>query len=240
MIRSSLALAALAFTLAPLVACTSGDVAVGKTDQQLLSRKDGKATGDGKTCSWEATAAYDTAVSNASSSPSSGTADPNTPVSDDKDPAEKTTSAPANGPTTPITTGPYGIGDDFPSLDGCNECTCTAKGIMCTVRACAPGGGNGPTDPGTGVCPGDAKQCPDGTYVGRSGPGCDFVCPGDEPIACPEDAMTCPDGTTVGRSGPSCTFVCPGAPGACPQDALVCPNGKTVGRTGPKCEFKCD
>ncbi|OGH91433.1 MAG: hypothetical protein A2534_01690 [Candidatus Magasanikbacteria bacterium RIFOXYD2_FULL_39_9] len=27
------------------------------------------------------------------------------------------------------------------------------------------------------ACTMDAKQCPDGTYVGRTGPNCEFVCP---------------------------------------------------------------
>ncbi len=27
------------------------------------------------------------------------------------------------------------------------------------------------------ACTADAKQCPDGSYVGRSGPNCEFVCP---------------------------------------------------------------
>ena len=27
------------------------------------------------------------------------------------------------------------------------------------------------------ACMADAKQCPDGSYVQRSGPNCDFVCP---------------------------------------------------------------
>lgn len=26
-------------------------------------------------------------------------------------------------------------------------------------------------------CTADAMQCPDGSYVGRSGPNCEFVCP---------------------------------------------------------------
>lgn len=26
------------------------------------------------------------------------------------------------------------------------------------------------------VCTADAIQCPDGTYVGRSGPNCEFIC----------------------------------------------------------------
>lgn len=27
------------------------------------------------------------------------------------------------------------------------------------------------------VCTADAMQCPDGSWVGRSGPNCEFVCP---------------------------------------------------------------
>ncbi|MCE9585791.1 hypothetical protein K8R04_00540 [Candidatus Uhrbacteria bacterium] len=31
--------------------------------------------------------------------------------------------------------------------------------------------------PGPVACTADAKQCPDGSYVGRTGPNCEFVCP---------------------------------------------------------------
>lgn len=31
--------------------------------------------------------------------------------------------------------------------------------------------------PGPVACTADAMQCPDGSYVGRSGPNCEFVCP---------------------------------------------------------------
>lgn len=27
------------------------------------------------------------------------------------------------------------------------------------------------------ACTADAMQCPDGSYVGRSGPSCEFICP---------------------------------------------------------------
>lgn len=30
------------------------------------------------------------------------------------------------------------------------------------------------------VCTADAMLCPDGTYVGRTGPKCEFICPGVE------------------------------------------------------------
>lgn len=39
------------------------------------------------------------------------------------------------------------------------------------------------------ICTADARQCPDGTYVGRTGPNCQFVCP--------STAVTPTDETTV-------------------------------------------
>ena len=63
------------------------------------------------------------------------------------------------------------------------------------------------------ICTMDAKLCPDGSYVGRSGPNCEFKCPGDNSDTparvCPQDAKLCPDGSYVGRTGPNCQFVCP-------------------------------
>lgn len=130
----------------------------------------------------------------------------------------------ASTPTANVPT--YKLGDEFNSIDGCNECTCAAKGIMCTVKTCEPKG-----------CTLEAKVCPDGSSVGRQGPRCEFAaCPGE--TVCTDDAMKCPDGSYVGRSGPSCEFKCPGGV-VCDSDAKLCPNGKTVGRTGPNCEFDC-
>jgi hypothetical protein len=69
-------------------------------------------------------------------------------------------------------------------------------------------------------CTMDAKMCPDGSYVGRQGPNCEFAaCPGpgamapapSEPVACTMEAKICPDGSAVGRQGPNCEFaLCPG------------------------------
>jgi hypothetical protein len=39
-------------------------------------------------------------------------------------------------------------------------------------RVLAPGAGSGEEV----VCTADAMQCPDGTWVGRTGPDCEFVC----------------------------------------------------------------
>lgn len=192
-IASLVLAAAAAASVLSGAACSGGQIAVGRSDQQLVTRRDGTPTGDGRTCSWDDA------------------------VSDD------------GQASTPAPNGPYVVGDDFKSLDGCNDCTCAAQGIMCTQRDC--GGGSS-----SGACPDDAKICSDGTAIGRTGPDCTFApCP-DEPKACPEDAHTCPDGTTVGRTGAGCTFVCPGDP-ICDMDAKQCPDGSSVGRIGPKCEF---
>lgn len=76
-----------------------------------------------------------------------------------------------------------------------------------------------PQEPASPVgCTEEAKLCPDGTSVGRTGPNCSFAeCPalpmqkprGDEQVMCTMDAMQCPDGSYVGRTGPKCEFVCP-------------------------------
>src|SRR4051794_38727259 len=44
--------------------------------------------------------------------------------------------ATGNTSSAPAPAGPYDLGDTFKSPDGCNDCNCSADGIMCTVRAC--------------------------------------------------------------------------------------------------------
>ncbi|MBX3233264.1 MAG: hypothetical protein KIT84_20945 [Labilithrix sp.] len=130
----------------------------------------------------------------------------------------------ASSPTAPVPT--YKLGDDFTSIDGCNSCTCAARGIMCTVKTCDPV-----------VCDADALLCPDGTTVGRSGPKCEFRCPGQ--TVCTDDAKKCPDGSFVGRTGPNCEFACPGEiPIACPAIQRICADG-TPASMGPGCEQIC-
>lgn len=66
-------------------------------------------------------------------------------------------------------------------------------------------------------CTMEAKICPDGTAVGRTGPNCEFAeCPGGVvnngggEVACTKEAKICPDGSAVGRTGPNCEFAeCP-------------------------------
>ena len=61
------------------------------------------------------------------------------------------------------------------------------------------------------VCTQEVKQCPDGSYVGRVGPNCEFKqCPNPDTtpggVGCTRDARLCPDGSYVGRVGPRCEF----------------------------------
>ena len=91
------------------------------------------------------------------------------------------------------------------------------------------------------ACTMEALECPDGSYVGRSGPNCEFAaCPtlpvppaaeipapdtpvssGDEDtVMCTMDARQCSDGSFVGRVAPGCAFAaCPD--GSQPLDPVV-------------------
>lgn len=68
-------------------------------------------------------------------------------------------------------------------------------------------------DTHTTACPDDGKICPDGSFVGREWPSCEFAaCPDEDTVVfCTMDAKQCPDGSFVGRVGPNCEFApCPG------------------------------
>lgn len=143
---------------------------------------------------------------------------------------------------TPSGYGPYQVGEEFVAPDGCNQCVCTERGILCTVRDCSAASDVACTD--------DAKQCPDGSAVGRVGPNCEFApCPGEEKVGCTLEAKLCPDGSAVGRVGPNCEFApCPGEEPAvddaqdacrvtCTTDVKECPDGSSVGRVAPDCAF---
>ena len=73
-----------------------------------------------------------------------------------------------------------------------------------------------PEEAGPVACTLDVQQCPDGSYVGRVAPNCEFApCPPPEeegvgPVACTMDVKQCPDGSYVGRVAPDCEFeACP-------------------------------
>jgi len=76
----------------------------------------------------------------------------------------------SDGPTPAGVTATYAVGDTFKSPDGCNDCSCSPQGIMCTLRACAPGtSGSSPGSPGTGVDP--YPGTPGGSAPGDPGTG---------------------------------------------------------------------
>jgi hypothetical protein len=61
----------------------------------------------------------------------------------------------------------YLAGDSFPDADGCNTCTCDKDGsALCTLKACAPGGGDAGNGGGSGkVCGGlQGGSCADDEY----------------------------------------------------------------------------
>ena len=49
--------------------------------------------------------------------------------------------------------------------------------ISVLLAACASGNDGTPVPKEQIVCTQDAMQCPDGVWVGRSAPRCEFVCP---------------------------------------------------------------
>ncbi len=102
------------------------------------------------------------------------------------------------------------------------------------------------------LCTMDVFACTDGSYVGRTGADCEFICP--------EPSQPTPEGECESDSdcadGEFCELLlscsaegCPPSVGVCspavddfvfcPEDAMVCDDGSVVGRTGPDCEFIC-
>jgi hypothetical protein len=68
----------------------------------------------------------------------------------------------------------------------------TDPNVVTPIPPVSVGGGTGGGESGMEpiACTMDAHMCDDGSYVGRSGPNCEFVCPGTpvvDPIAPPKD-----------------------------------------------------
>ena len=70
----------------------------------------------------------------------------------------------------------YPIMESFPEQcrtpDGRNFVRVIDDPVIPPIDTGNGGNGNGPV-----ACTMDAMQCPDGSYVGRSGPNCEFACP---------------------------------------------------------------
>ncbi|MCK9352039.1 MAG: Hint domain-containing protein [Candidatus Paceibacterota bacterium] len=92
----------------------------------------------------------------------------------------------------------------------------------------------GPASGGGVACTMEAKICPDGSSVGRTGPNCEFTpCKkGTSGNVVPPNAEPIGEGGGSGTSGSG-----NGEAVACTMDAKICPDGSAVGRVGPNCEF---
>lgn len=111
---------------------------------------------------------------------------------------------------TPVP-GAYKLGDEFTSiLDRCNDCTCTAQGIMCTVRVCSAPPIDGNPPPSTGVCPALHRVCKGDAPPLADENGCLTRCPEDgKPVACDAIARICKDGSTAKQDPNTCALTCP-------------------------------
>jgi hypothetical protein len=112
----------------------------------------------------------------------------------------------------------------------------SGAGYYCQITSSGQGPNLPETTKNSGPvrCTSDAKLCPDGSFVERVGPNCEFApCPDagvseqpsdarrqgppgpmnrSVPIVCTQEAKMCPDGSFVERNGPTCEFApCPGA-----------------------------
>jgi hypothetical protein len=97
----------------------------------------------------------------------------------------------------------------------------------------------GPTGGGV-ACTMEAKICPDGSSVGRTGPNCEFAPCGTGATGDGVSGGIEPVDSAGGNTGTG-TIIPDGDGGtgtaACTMDAKICPDGSAVGRIGPNCEF---
>jgi len=127
-----------------------------------------------------------------------------------------------------------------------SSCSLNMQGPYSIACPCAPGLTCTPSTAGMGICTGfgsvgncpqDAFVCPEGSYVYRVPPACQFpACYGQ--TVCQTDVQACPSGGSVGRVPPTCNFAPCGGNAVCATDVQVCPNtGLTVARVAPYCDF---
>lgn len=96
-------------------------------------------------------------------------------------------------------------------------------------------------EPAQVACTQEARMCPNGSFVSRTGPHCEFSpCPKDElpayrgiseePFQAPTP-VTPPKAEAKKQTPPAKEGV------ICTQEVRLCSDGSFVARTGPKCEF---
>jgi len=96
--------------------------------------------------------------------------------------------------------------------------------ILYSTVIAKPDGGTvlGPTPENPIACRMDAMMCPDGSYVGRTGPNCEFVCPDDN---APRNYPTTPASSPSAEESGSVGIECPSgyyADVANPDDGWQC------------------
>lgn len=142
-------------------------------------------TKDGSSSGWSGSSS-----SGGSSSGSIGSSSGGCTVDDKGNQSCWTDPSPPVDPTPPVTPTPetYQIGDWFPAQDGCNKCTCTDIGIMCTVQACAVPPVEPPVmpPPPSNGCTVDGKWLKSGTRFTASDNCNTCTCGPDGQVACTE------------------------------------------------------
>lgn len=88
-----------------------------------------------------------------------------------------------------------------PCLDAAPYCQINIPNV------CPPSPSPSPSSFGGQICPADAMRCPDGSYVGRTGPNCSFVCSGA--------TVPTPIVPTVPPTDPMPPYYSPAAPVSC-------------------------
>lgn len=100
----------------------------------------------------------------------------------------------------------YHHNQNLAQIDGSFIATTTEQEVLVTEPLPEPTYER-PVEPQLIFCAADAKQCPDGSFVARTGPNCEFAeCLVLDAVNCPADAKICPDGSAVSRTGPNCEF----------------------------------
>jgi hypothetical protein len=89
-----------------------------------------------------------------------------------------------NPPAQALCSNGHTVGDSYPSTDGCNSCSCTQNGEICTLRACAE------PQPYQSSCVSDS-QCGGGTVCSTRYGDCQSACAPDAQMCAQVCAGSC-------------------------------------------------
>ena len=110
----------------------------------------------------------------------------------------------AGCPSTEADCNGHAVGDSYPSGDGCNTCSCTADGEVCTVMACAaPDAGSSPADAGENNADGGGTPAPDAGAPARP----ENACQNDSDLAAHQQTFG-DQNKTIGGLATDCAISC--------------------------------